>query len=71
MVTRGLYAFAPATHGLLSRRTDAHTVVHPVEPPFEPLPAPVPVENDVDGAVGQVVRFFESWRSGTAIIDAP
>jgi hypothetical protein len=71
MVTRGLVTFAPATHGLLSRRSDTWTVAHPVEPPFPPRPAPEPVSNDVDGAVGQLVRFFESWRSGTAVIDAP
>jgi dienelactone hydrolase len=71
MVTRGLVAFEPATHGLLSQRSDLQTVVHPVMPPFEPLATPVPVANDVDGAVGQAVRFFESWRSGTATIEAP
>lgn len=71
MVTRGLVAFEPATHGLLSSRSGTQTVMHPVTPPFTVLATPVPVANDVDGAVGQAVRFFESWRSGTAVIDPP
>lgn len=71
MVTRGLTTFAPATHGLLSSRRGVHTVEHPIRYPFVALETPVPVENDVDGAVGQLVRFFETWRSGAATIDAP
>lgn len=71
MVTRGLTTFAPGTHGLLSSRNGVQRVEHPVVAPFVSLPTPVPVENDVDGAVGQMVRFFESWLAGTATIDAP
>jgi hypothetical protein len=71
MVTRGLTTFAPATHGLLSSRNGEQRVEHPVVAPFVSLATPVPIENDVDGAVGQMVRFFESWLSGTATIDAP
>src|SRR5690606_6868303 len=65
MVTRGLATFAPGTHGLLSSRNGLQRVEHPVVAPFVPLATPVPVENDVDGAVGQMVRFFESWLAGS------
>jgi len=70
-VTRGLTTFAPGTHGLLSSRAGEQRVEHPVVAPFVSLATPVPVANNVDGAVGQMVRFFESWLGGTATIDAP
>jgi hypothetical protein len=69
-VTRGLYRFGPATHGLLSQRMDEQRFVHPPEPPFEAL-EPAPVENPVDAAVGQALHFLESWRGGAAEIVAP
>lgn len=68
-VTRGLYRFSPATHGLLSSRRGAHGFAHPVEPPFVEID-PVPVENPVDAAVEQLVHFLESWRAGGAEIVA-
>ncbi len=68
-VTRGLTVFAPATHGLLTQRTSSARFEAPVEPPFRPT-APRPVTNPVDAAVGQLVHFFESWRSGSAEIEA-
>jgi dienelactone hydrolase len=69
-VTRGLYRFSPATHGLLSSRAGEQGFAHPPEPPFTATD-PVPVENPVDGAVEQVVHFLESWRGGGAEIVAP
>lgn len=69
-VTRGLTRFAPATHGLVSRRSDAHRYVHPPEPPFAPT-ADRPVDNPIDQALEQIVYFLESWRSGAAEIARP
>ncbi len=68
-VTRGLYRFSPATHGLLSSRRGEHRFAHPVEPPFLAVD-PVSVANPVDGAVEQMVHFLESWRAGGAEIIA-
>lgn len=68
-VTRGLTVFAPATHGLLTQRTSSARYEPPVEPPFRPG-EPRVVANPVDGAVEQLVHFFESWRSGSAEIEA-
>ncbi|MBX3268820.1 MAG: hypothetical protein KF729_01080 [Sandaracinaceae bacterium] len=68
--TRGLYRFAPATHGLLSSRGGAHRHAHPVEPPFMAT-APRPVTNPVAAALGQAVHFLQSWRAGSAEIDPP
>lgn len=69
-VTRGLYRFSPATHGLLSSRAGEHRFAHPPEPPFEAVD-PVAVENPIDGALGQVLHFLESWRGGGAELVAP
>lgn len=69
-VTRGLVRYAPATHGLLSRRSDAHRFEHPPEPPFDAT-EPRPVANPIDGALDQVVYFLESWRGGAAAIVGP
>jgi hypothetical protein len=69
-VTRGLYRFAPATHGLISQRSGDQAFEHPPEPPFEAID-PVVVTNPVDSAVAQLVYFFESWRSGGAEIATP
>lgn len=71
MFTRAMVVFAPATHGLLSRRSDVHRVVHPVVYPFDRLGTPEPVANDVDGAVGQVAHFFATWEVGVPEIAAP
>ncbi len=68
--TRGLYRFAPATHGLLSQRHDEQRFVHPPAPPFVPQD-PTPVENPVDAAASQVLHFLESRRSGAAEIASP
>lgn len=70
MATRGLVVFEPATHGLLSVRTDDATVEHPVVPPFVHT-TPSVVGNPVDAAQWQMLHFFESWRSGMAEIVAP
>lgn len=67
-VTRGMTVFDPATHGLLSTRSAHASVAHPPVPPFEPLATPTPVANPVDAAVGQMVHFFVTFRSGTAEI---
>lgn len=69
-VTRGLYRFSPATHGLLTRRHDTQTQQQPVEPPFVET-APRAVDNPVDEALGQTVHFLDSWRSGSAEIIRP
>ncbi|MFK7990723.1 MAG: hypothetical protein AB8I08_32180 [Sandaracinaceae bacterium] len=69
-VTRGLSVFAPANHGLLSRRMDSQRLAQPPLPPFESIEAEV-VRNDVDGAVDQLTFFFESWRDGTPRIESP
>ncbi len=68
--TRGVYRFAPASHSLLSRRMGTQGFAHPPEPPFTPQD-PVPVDNPIDAAVGQVLHFLESWRSGATEIAAP
>lgn len=68
--TRGVYRFAPATHGLLSIRSDAHRFAHPPVPPFRPID-PIALENPIDAAVGQIVHFLGSWRSGAAELSAP
>ncbi len=68
--TRGLYRFAPADHGLLSRRRDEMNFVHPPEPPFVEQ-APVEIANPIDAAQAQLVHFLDSWRSGDAEITAP
>ncbi|MGE0786840.1 MAG: hypothetical protein AB7S26_14305 [Sandaracinaceae bacterium] len=68
--TRGLFVFAPATHGLLSARHSESVVVPPPEPPFE-YRTPVPVMNPVDDALTQLAHFFDSWRAGSAEIIAP
>ena len=70
MLTRALYVHEPATHRMLLERTGESRYAHPVEPPFEPAP-PRDVRNPIDGAVGQMLHFFESWRSGAAEIAAP
>ncbi len=67
--TRGLYRFAPATHGLLSNRTGIQGYAHPPEPPFVVIET-VAVENPVDIAVDQIVHFFLSYRGGAAEIVA-
>lgn len=69
-LTRGLYRFAPATHGLLSSRMGEQRFAHPPEPPFTAID-PIPVANPIDPAVEQLVHFFESWRAGAAEIVAP
>ena len=69
-LTRGLFLFGPATHGLLTDRGGEHRWMHPPEPPFESR-EPTPVSNPIDGAVGQAVHFFDSWRSGNPEIIAP
>jgi len=69
-LTRGLYLYGPATHGMLTNRTGQQLWMHPPEPPFEPA-EPTPVDNPIDGAVGQAVHFFDSWRSGNPEIIAP
>lgn len=69
-LTRGLYVFAPATHGLLTRRRGTQTREQPVEPPFAET-APREVNNPVDQALAQAVHFFDSWRSGSAEIIRP
>ncbi|MBZ0122042.1 MAG: hypothetical protein K8H88_33920, partial [Sandaracinaceae bacterium] len=61
-VTRAIAIFEPATHGLLSRRSDSQDWEHPVDLPFQALATPVPVANPVDEAVGQIVHYFETWR---------
>ena len=68
--TRALYVHAPATHGLMSSRTDVQEWAHPVAPPFEAVPERR-VMNPIDAAVGQMLHFFESWRSGAAEIAPP
>lgn len=69
-LTRGLYTYEPATHGLLSHRDGEQRWVHPPLPPFESR-EPSPVSNPIDGAVGQAVHFLDSWRSGSAEIIVP
>ncbi|HJL17085.1 MAG TPA: hypothetical protein RMH99_15575 [Sandaracinaceae bacterium LLY-WYZ-13_1] len=69
-VTRGLWRFAPATHGLLLRRSGVQAFEHPPAPPFTPID-PVVVSNPVAAAVEQQVFFFESWRAGAAEIARP
>lgn len=66
--TRGLYRFAPATHGLLTNRTGEQRWAHPPEPPFV-ASEPVEVANPLDAALGQILHFLDSWRSGNAEID--
>lgn len=63
-VTRGMAVHAPADHGLLLYHRDRQDYAHPVEPPFEPLAEPVTFDNPIRDAQGQVLRFFESWRTG-------
>lgn len=70
LVTRGLYVFGPATHGLLTRRNDTQSQVQPVEPPF-PETTPRDVANPIDAALAQAVHFLDSWRSGSAEIISP
>lgn len=67
-VTRGLTVFDPATHGLLSTRSSEVNVAHPPQPPFMTITPPTPVANPVDDAVGQLVHFFVTFRSGAAEI---
>ncbi|HEY8429538.1 MAG TPA: hypothetical protein VIL20_14230 [Sandaracinaceae bacterium] len=69
-VTRGLYRFAPATHGLLTRRAGEIRFAHPPEPPFRPID-PVPVENPIDAALAQAAHFLGSSRNDAAEIRAP
>ncbi len=70
LFARSLFAFSPATHGLLTQRAGTRNVVAPPEPPFERI-APVPVDNPVDEAVAQLVHFLDSWRGGAAEVIAP
>jgi hypothetical protein len=67
-VTRGLTVFDPATHGLLSQRSSEASVEHPPQPPFVTVTPAVAVANPVDEAVGQLVHFFVTFRSGAAEI---
>jgi len=69
-LTRGLYRYAPANHGLLTRRGDEATFAHPPEPPFVEQPAVV-IANPIDDAQAQLLHFLDSWRSGNAEIAAP
>ena len=71
MFTRALVVYEPATHGLLSTRSDVHEYTHPVVHPFERLATPVDVANPVDAAVDQATRFFATWEVGVAEIAAP
>jgi dienelactone hydrolase len=67
-VTRGLAAFDPATHGLLSERSDHSVAMHPPIPPFMARTPSTVVMNPVDSAVAQMVHFFVTFRSGAAEI---
>jgi len=69
-LTRGLYVFENATHGLALWRMGAQTVPHPVTPPFEAMD-PVPIANPIEDAQAQLLGFFETWRAGAAEIAAP
>ncbi|MBX3247030.1 MAG: hypothetical protein KF901_07610 [Myxococcales bacterium] len=66
--TRGAQLWDPANHGALLWRTDSRTYTPPPRPPFRRMASPTPIDNPVDAVQGQVLRFFESWRAGTAEI---
>ncbi len=70
-VTRGLYRFPTATHGMLTNREGQQRFAHPPAPPFEPVDPPEPVANPIDEVHAQVERVLESWRGGAAEIAAP
>lgn len=70
-VTRAIYAYAPATHGLMFSRNGSSSYAHPVAAPFMSV-AETPVANPVDAALEQTLHFFESWKSGSAeVVAAP
>jgi hypothetical protein len=69
-LTRGLTVAEPADHGLLLYVRENQNYEHPVTPPFETIDPPVSYDNPMVAAQGQILRFFESWRSGTPEITA-
>jgi len=69
-VTRAIYGYEPATHGLLFSRSATSSFAHPVAAPFMHV-ADTPVANPVDAALEQTLHFFESWKSGSAEVVAP
>jgi pimeloyl-ACP methyl ester carboxylesterase len=69
-VTRVLFQFNRATHGLLFQRNDVFRWKHPVRAPLEPG-SEEEVVNPIEEALGQMSFFFETWRSGVATVRAP
>ncbi len=57
--------FAPASHGLILGNDGEAAYEHPPLPPFEERPSPMTFTNPIVDAQTQIVRFFESWRSGS------
>jgi dienelactone hydrolase len=62
---RTMTTFAPASHGLILATAGAATFEHPPMPPFVERTPPETFDNPIVAAQEQIVRFFESWRSGT------
>jgi dienelactone hydrolase len=68
MVTRALYVWEPATHGMLSSRGGESRFEPPLDPPFRRRAAPVLITNPVAQAQEQMRHFFATWLEGIAQI---
>jgi pimeloyl-ACP methyl ester carboxylesterase len=71
MVTRAVYVWAPATHGLLQDRRGESVWAHPITPPFTAAEDPTRVDNPIDDAMSQIMHFLQSFRTGTAEVSGP
>ena len=60
-VTRVLFQFNRATHGLLTDREDVYRWEHPVRAPFQAVPEEA-VLNPIGQALRQMGEFFHTWR---------
>lgn len=65
VVTRALFVYEGASHGLMLWRSGEQRVAHPVEPPFAEVD-PMAIANPVADAQAQALHFFESFRAGSA-----
>ncbi len=69
-VTRVLFQFNRATHGLLTESEDVYRWKHPVRAPFEPVPEEA-VVNPIGEALEQMADFFDTWSSGAPTVVSP
>jgi len=70
MVTRAVYVWDPASHGLMLYREDETVWAHPIAPPFAEGDRGT-IANPIDEAQSQLMHFLQSFRTGTAEVVDP